>query len=448
MEPWEVMTSESQERMLAIVTPESWPAVAAICAKWEVRATVIGTVTEPEPDGGGRLRIRDGLDGPVLADVPAASLSDDAPLYDRPRQAPAARPRRRPPAPPDDCAADLLALLRSPALGLPPVRPPALPQHGGRAGRRRRAAAAGRARAARRPQRGVARDDRLQPAGLRARPARRHRAGPGRGRGQPGLRRRDAGRRRQLPQLRQPRAPRGDVAALGVHRRDGRGLPRPGAPGHRRQRQPLQRERRRRHRPDARARRARPRRRRATRRRRAWPGRTATPSSCSGPRRGRRRLPPGGHALGHRAPRPSERDAARRRLRRPRRGRARSWPGWSATIVGGRPSSHRAARRARRVVGRAGRGAGRNGGRRRDRLHGRPSTTPPSSSPSCRRASWWPRPCPTSCAPGRRPRASRPPCWAGPAASGSCLGDLVDLPARGPAARPTRGIWPCCWADS
>jgi phosphoribosylformylglycinamidine synthase II len=40
MEPWEVMTSESQERMLAIVTPESWDAVAAICAKWEVRASV------------------------------------------------------------------------------------------------------------------------------------------------------------------------------------------------------------------------------------------------------------------------------------------------------------------------------------------------------------------------------------------------------------------------
>ena len=88
MEPWEVMTSESQERMLAIVTPESWPAVAAICAKWEVRATVVGTVMEPEPGGGGRLRIRDGMDGPVLADVPAASLSDDAPLYDRPRRAP------------------------------------------------------------------------------------------------------------------------------------------------------------------------------------------------------------------------------------------------------------------------------------------------------------------------------------------------------------------------
>ncbi len=113
MEPWEVMTSESQERMLAIVTPESWPAVAAICAKWEVRATVVGTVMEPEPGGGGRLRIRDGMDGPVLADVPAASLSDDAPLYDRPRQAPV-REVVHPPAPPTDCAADLLALLRSP----------------------------------------------------------------------------------------------------------------------------------------------------------------------------------------------------------------------------------------------------------------------------------------------------------------------------------------------
>jgi phosphoribosylformylglycinamidine synthase II len=114
MEAWEVMTSESQERMLAIVTPEAWPEVAAICSKWEVRATVIGTVTEPEPDGGGRLRVRDGVAGPVLADVPAASLSDDAPLYDRPRQAPApAAPP--PPAPPTDFAADLLALLRSPS---------------------------------------------------------------------------------------------------------------------------------------------------------------------------------------------------------------------------------------------------------------------------------------------------------------------------------------------
>jgi phosphoribosylformylglycinamidine synthase len=115
MEPWEVMTSESQERMLAIVTPASWPEVAAICDRWQVRATVIGTVTEPQPDGGGRLRIRDGADGPVLADVPAASLSDVAPLYDRTRAA----PRRtdalplQPPAP-LECGPDLLAMVCSP----------------------------------------------------------------------------------------------------------------------------------------------------------------------------------------------------------------------------------------------------------------------------------------------------------------------------------------------
>ena len=166
MEPWEVMTSESQERMLAIVTPESWPAVAAICAKWEVRATVIGTVTEPEPDGGGRLRIRDGMDGPVLADVPAASLSDDAPLYDRPRQAPA-RVGGRAARAADRLRRRSLGAAALAGLGLPPVRPPALPQHRGRAGRRRRAAPPGRAGAAAVGPRGGA-DDRLQPAGLRA----------------------------------------------------------------------------------------------------------------------------------------------------------------------------------------------------------------------------------------------------------------------------------------
>ncbi len=111
MEPWEVMTSESQERMLAVVTPEAWPAVEALCRRWEVRATVIGRVTEPE-GGGGRLRLLAGADGPLLADVPAASLADDAPLYHRPVAAP-----RRPPGPepdpggPGDLGADLRSLL-------------------------------------------------------------------------------------------------------------------------------------------------------------------------------------------------------------------------------------------------------------------------------------------------------------------------------------------------
>jgi len=61
------MTSESQERMLAIITPENWDAVAKLCAKWEVRATVIGHVVEPTIDENGRavamLRVRQGFDG-------------------------------------------------------------------------------------------------------------------------------------------------------------------------------------------------------------------------------------------------------------------------------------------------------------------------------------------------------------------------------------------------
>src|SRR5215210_5540405 len=57
MVPAEIMTSESQERMLAIVEPGDLHAVLAVCRRWEVRATVVGTVTT-----GGRLRI---LDGPA-----------------------------------------------------------------------------------------------------------------------------------------------------------------------------------------------------------------------------------------------------------------------------------------------------------------------------------------------------------------------------------------------
>jgi phosphoribosylformylglycinamidine synthase II len=121
MEPWEVMTSESQERMLAIVTPAAWPAVAEVCRRWEVRATVVGRVTAPDLDANGepsgRLRIRDGFDGPVLADIPAASLSEDAPLYERPLRAPAppASEQAGPPAPSsNDASSDLLALLADP----------------------------------------------------------------------------------------------------------------------------------------------------------------------------------------------------------------------------------------------------------------------------------------------------------------------------------------------
>jgi phosphoribosylformylglycinamidine synthase len=106
MEPWEVMISESQERMLAIVTPDDLEQVVAVCRRWEVSATVIGTVT-----GSGRLRVVDGIGGEVLADMPAAALSDAAPVYDRPMAAPAPRPPADPPAITDPAAALLGSLM-------------------------------------------------------------------------------------------------------------------------------------------------------------------------------------------------------------------------------------------------------------------------------------------------------------------------------------------------
>jgi phosphoribosylformylglycinamidine synthase II len=109
MEPFEVLTSESQERMLAIVEPGDLDAVLSIC---EIIASVVGTVT-----AGGRLRILDRVDGEVLADVPASSLHEDAPLLDRPRAEPPDRAARSADSadtalpPPADPTADLLDLL-------------------------------------------------------------------------------------------------------------------------------------------------------------------------------------------------------------------------------------------------------------------------------------------------------------------------------------------------
>jgi phosphoribosylformylglycinamidine synthase II len=113
MEPFEIMTSESQERMLAIVEPDKLDDALAICRRWEVTASVIGTVT-----GSGRLRVLDRPDGTVLADIPASALDEDAPRYDRPLAPPAdldaRRADRSAPAAPGDVAADLLGLLADP----------------------------------------------------------------------------------------------------------------------------------------------------------------------------------------------------------------------------------------------------------------------------------------------------------------------------------------------
>ena len=75
MEPFEIMISESQERMLCVVEPQRLDEVLALCARWEVRATPIGTVT-----GTRRLRVLDG-DQPV-GDMPVSALVDECPLYD------------------------------------------------------------------------------------------------------------------------------------------------------------------------------------------------------------------------------------------------------------------------------------------------------------------------------------------------------------------------------
>ena len=75
MEPFEIMVSESQERMLCVVEPHRVEAVIALCARWETLATPIGTVTDS-----GRMRILWG--GDVVADLPVGILVDDCPLYD------------------------------------------------------------------------------------------------------------------------------------------------------------------------------------------------------------------------------------------------------------------------------------------------------------------------------------------------------------------------------
>jgi phosphoribosylformylglycinamidine synthase II len=82
MSPVEVITSESQERMLAIVRPDDVKEVLALCARWGVLATVIGEVTDT-----GKLEVR--WHGEVVVDVPPASLADEGPIYERPLARPA-----------------------------------------------------------------------------------------------------------------------------------------------------------------------------------------------------------------------------------------------------------------------------------------------------------------------------------------------------------------------
>ncbi|PVY97727.1 phosphoribosylformylglycinamidine synthase subunit PurL [Actinomycetospora cinnamomea] len=73
----EILSSESQERMCAVVTPENVDAFMAVCRRWDVTATVIGEVTD-----GDRLRITH--QGATVVDVPPPTVAHDGPVYQRP----------------------------------------------------------------------------------------------------------------------------------------------------------------------------------------------------------------------------------------------------------------------------------------------------------------------------------------------------------------------------
>ena len=81
--PYEILLSESQERMLIVADRGREDELAAVFEKWDLHAVVIGRITDD-----GRWRVR--WQGQVVADVPAAAISDEAPVYDRPARAPAA----------------------------------------------------------------------------------------------------------------------------------------------------------------------------------------------------------------------------------------------------------------------------------------------------------------------------------------------------------------------
>jgi phosphoribosylformylglycinamidine synthase subunit PurL len=127
MTPYEILLSESQERMLLVAKPGQESRVLAICAKWDLDAAVIGKVTDTKrwvvhaTPGHDPLADRPSTLAPVVVcDLPIGLLTDEAPVYTRPRAPVGARtkPLRPPEVPiPADLSAELLQLLRSPNVG-------------------------------------------------------------------------------------------------------------------------------------------------------------------------------------------------------------------------------------------------------------------------------------------------------------------------------------------
>ena len=248
METFEILTSESQERMLAIVRPEDVEAARAVCRKWGLEASAVATFTEGET-----LTVRRG--GEVVASIPAPSLADEGPEYDRAARRPdwldalrADDPAAAPP--PAHLEEAFLAVLGSPNVA---AKRWAFEQYDsivqGQTVVGPGADAAvirieGTLRAVAVSSDGNGRYGRLDPylgaAHAVAESARNVACG-----------RRAAGRDHQLPELRQPGAAGGHVAVRGEHPRPGRRVPGARHAGHRRQRVVLQRVRRVGHRPDA-----------------------------------------------------------------------------------------------------------------------------------------------------------------------------------------------------
>ena len=109
MTPYEIMLSESQERMLLVAEKGREEEVFAVFRKWGLDAVTIGEVT-----GDGKLRVKD--HGVVVAEIPNRELADEAPLYDRPHGVAPYRPApmEAPEIPRSrDLNSDLLELLAS-----------------------------------------------------------------------------------------------------------------------------------------------------------------------------------------------------------------------------------------------------------------------------------------------------------------------------------------------
>ena len=112
LSPEEILMSESQERMCAIIEPTKLARFMKICKKWDVTATVIGEVT-----AGDRLNIT--WNGELIVDVPPRTVAHDGPVYNRPMQRPAYLDQLSPisvplPQSPDEIKAAILKLVAAP----------------------------------------------------------------------------------------------------------------------------------------------------------------------------------------------------------------------------------------------------------------------------------------------------------------------------------------------